>query len=28
VIRGIAAELGSSLGVLDDVIDAAVTGAR
>ena len=28
VVRGIAAELGSSLGVLDDVIDAAVTGAR
>jgi 2-hydroxy-3-oxopropionate reductase len=28
VIRGIAAELGSSLGVLDDVIDAAATGAR
>jgi 2-hydroxy-3-oxopropionate reductase len=28
VIRDIAAELGSGLGVLDDVIDAAVAGAR
>jgi 3-hydroxyisobutyrate dehydrogenase-like beta-hydroxyacid dehydrogenase len=28
VVRGIAAELGSSLGVLDDVINAAATGAR
>jgi len=28
VIRGIAAELGSDLGVLDGVIDVAVTGAR
>ena len=28
VIRAIAAELGSDLGVLDDVIDAAVAGAR
>jgi 3-hydroxyisobutyrate dehydrogenase-like beta-hydroxyacid dehydrogenase len=28
VIRGVAAELGSDLGVLNDVIDVAVTGAR
>jgi 3-hydroxyisobutyrate dehydrogenase-like beta-hydroxyacid dehydrogenase len=28
VIRGVAAELGSDLGVLDDAIDVAVTGAR
>ena len=28
VVRGIAAELGSDLGVLDDVIDAAVTGCE
>ena len=28
VVRGIAAELGSDLGVLDDVIDAGVAGAR
>ena len=27
-LRGIAAELGSDLGVLDNIIDAAVTGAR